>query len=73
MADVARNDLILGEYNTCNTLDRNNVRAMKDCGLGEFAEYEEDFSEAVRSLFELEYWTYTRSNDGQDCMKKVFP
>lgn len=73
LTETMRNILILGENDKCNTLDRDNVRAQKDCGLGAMVDYEEDFSDAVQSKFELQFWTYTRTDESLNCMKRVFP
>jgi len=61
---VKNEGYVLGNSTSCNTLDRNNMRAHFDCGIGESTTLEE-YAEAKTIK---EYWPYIQDEDVKECL-----
>lgn len=65
----------LAKNTKCHAIDRNNILAQQDCGLGASTNKSSIalFKTATNALFNFQYYTYTITQAGRDCLHSVFP
>ncbi|CDW83995.1 UNKNOWN [Stylonychia lemnae] len=76
MSNLANYSRSLYDGNQCHTLDRHNIIAQKECGIGQFVTQintSVKFQQASDYQFQLKYWTFTRTVESYSCMNNIFP
>eukprot|EP00347_Sterkiella_histriomuscorum_P018988 403343399 len=64
------------DASACHTLDRHNMIAQRECGLGQYVKNVNAttrFSLSSDYQFQLKYWTFTRTDSAYNCMNGIFP